>query len=194
MPASATVTLLGHELKVLEGVNAAVIAAEGSGQSGAGEDDSDDEPETYRVRVSSARNGPVKANTTWAEARQVVTLTVSPQGGYGLNQLTVTSSRGKEMSLTDMGGGKFSFRMPTADVEITAAFLPAGQNHPVMSFADVTEWDWYHSAVHYVYENGMMSGTTDTAFSPDMETTRGMIVTVLHRMEGTPQALSLIHI
>lgn len=188
MPASATVTLLGHELKVLEDANAAVIAAEGPGQSGAGEDDSDDEPDTYRVRVSSSRNGTVKANTTWAEARQVVTLTVSPQEGYGLNKLTVTSARGKEMSLTDMGGGTFSFRMPTADVEITAAFLPAGQNHPVMSFADVTEWDWYHSAVHYVYENGMMSGTTDTAFSPDMETTRGMIVTVLHRMEGTPQA------
>lgn len=55
-----------------------------------------------------------------------------------------------------------------------------------MPFTDVKETDWFYEAVQYVYENGMMSGTGNTTFSPDTTTTRGMIVTILHRMEGIP--------
>lgn len=187
MPDSVTVTLLGHELKTLSGADGVAVSAAEEARS-VPDDDDDDGPETYRVRVSSARHGTVKANMTWAEAREAVTLTVTPEEGYGLNKLSVTASGGREMALTDMGGGKYTFRMPAGSVEVTAAFLEAGKNHPVMSFSDVTEWDWYHSAVHYVYENGMMTGTSDTTFSPGMNTSRGMIVTVLHRMEATPEA------
>ena len=55
-------------------------------------------------------------------------------------------------------------------------------------FTDVKEADWFYDAVRYVYENGMMSGTGASTFSPDTTTTRGMIVTILHRMEGMPSA------
>ena len=48
--------------------------------------------------------------------------------------------------------------------------------------------DWFHDAVTYAYENGMMEGTSDTAFSPSMTTTRGMIVTILWRLEDSPEA------
>ena len=57
-----------------------------------------------------------------------------------------------------------------------------------MPFADVENTDWFYDAVEYVYDNGIMSGTGDTTFSPDIATTRSMIVTILHRMEGTPSA------
>lgn len=185
MPSDVTVTLLGHELKSLAEANGTIVSVSEQIRDS---DDDDDGPDTYRVRVSSTRHGEVKADKTWAEARETVTLTVTPEEGYGLNKLNVTAPGEREMDITDMGGGKYTFRMPGASVEITATFLEAGQNHPVMSFADVTEWDWFHSAVHYVYENGMMSGTSDTTFSPDMDTSRGMVVTVLHRLEGTPEA------
>ena len=183
MPTEVTVTLLGHELRTLATADTLVIPATRQAQ-----DNADDEPETYRVRVSSARHGMVTADMTWAMSRELVTLTVTPEEGYGLNQLNVTAYGGREMDITDMGGGKYTFRMPAGAVEVTAVFLEAGQNHPVMAFEDVTEWDWFHSAVHYVYENGMMSGTSDTEFAPNVVTTRGMVVTVLHRMEGTPTA------
>lgn len=58
-----------------------------------------------------------------------------------------------------------------------------------LPFTDVDTTDWYYGAVQYAYENGMMSGTSTTAFSPDGTTTRGMIVTILHRMEDTPTAV-----
>ena len=61
----------------------------------------------------------------------------------------------------------------------------ANGHHP---FTDVSDDAWYSSAVQYVYEHGMMTGTNSngTEFSPDIPTSRGMIVTILHRLEGTP--------
>ena len=55
-----------------------------------------------------------------------------------------------------------------------------------LPFEDVGADDWFCDDVRYVYENGLMNGTEETRFSPYLSTTRGMIVTVLYRMEGTP--------
>lgn len=57
-----------------------------------------------------------------------------------------------------------------------------------LPFTDVNTSDWFYDAVQYAYEKGMMNGTSSTTFAPDNTTTRGMIVTILHRMEGTPDA------
>ena len=48
--------------------------------------------------------------------------------------------------------------------------------------------DWFHENVVYVYENGLMNGTSDTLFTPYGTVTRGMIVTILHRLEGEPES------
>ena len=53
-------------------------------------------------------------------------------------------------------------------------------------FLDVASDDWFCDAVAYVYTNGIMAGTGNDTFSPYTPTTRGMIVTMLHRMEGCP--------
>ena len=59
-------------------------------------------------------------------------------------------------------------------------------------FVDVVCGAWYESTVRYAAEAGLMAGTGDGRFSPEVTTTRGMIVTILHRMEtgvsdqGTP--------
>lgn len=58
----------------------------------------------------------------------------------------------------------------------------------VNPFIDVKEDSWFYDAVKYVYENDLMKGTSDKTFSPDGITTRGMIVTILHRLEGSPSA------
>ena len=54
-------------------------------------------------------------------------------------------------------------------------------------FTDVPADSWYADAVDYVTENGLMNGTGETIFGPDETTTRGMIVTILYRMEGEPE-------
>lgn len=57
-----------------------------------------------------------------------------------------------------------------------------------MDFPDVAESDWCYSAARYVYEKGMMRGVADGRFAPEQTTDRGMIVSILHRLEGRPQA------
>ena len=53
-------------------------------------------------------------------------------------------------------------------------------------YADVDAGSWYAQAVEYVRDNGLMSGTSDTTFTPDGAMTRGMLVTTLYRAAGSP--------
>ena len=71
--------------------------------------------------------------------------------------------------------------------------IPAGQpaqlpQNPnageTLPFTDVNANSWYYSGVKYAYENGLMNGTGTGTFSPNADTTRGMIVTMLARLEG----------
>ena len=55
--------------------------------------------------------------------------------------------------------------------------------HP---FTDVPEGAWYYDAALWAYREGLMAGTTKTTFSPDVATTRGMVVTILWRQAGAP--------
>ena len=53
-----------------------------------------------------------------------------------------------------------------------------------LPFTDVTSGSWYYDGVKYACDNGLMNGTSSNAFSPNADTTRSMIVTILARMEG----------
>ena len=54
-------------------------------------------------------------------------------------------------------------------------------------YSDVADSAWYADAVNYVTEKGMMNGTGNETFSPNGETTRAMVVTILYRLEGSPE-------
>lgn len=54
-------------------------------------------------------------------------------------------------------------------------------------FTDVAETDWFYESVRYAYDRGLMKGTEDGMFSPDMPMQRGMIITILYRLEGEPE-------
>ncbi|MBQ2613905.1 MAG: S-layer homology domain-containing protein [Clostridia bacterium] len=76
---------------------------------------------------------------------------------------------------------------PKPDQEPTEGTKPEPQlwKNP---FQDVKESDWFFENVRYAYENHLMSGTADKVFSPDDTLTRAMLVTVLHRMAGSPES------
>ena len=56
------------------------------------------------------------------------------------------------------------------------------------TFEDVSPEQWFYDEVKYVYDNGLMTGTSDDTFDPNLETTRAMVVTILYRQEGEPAA------
>ena len=147
----------------------------------------------YTVTVADADNGTVTVSPKSAGKGSKVTITVKPDEGYALDSLTVTDKDGKAITLTEAGDGKYTFTMPAGKVSVKAAFTPVEEEpdepEPAeLPFTDVAESAWYYDAVAYVYENGIMEGTGGTLFQPAATTTRGMIVTMLYRLEGEPAA------
>ncbi len=115
-----------------------------------------------------------------------VTITATPDKGYKVDTVTVTDSAGNKLKVEDNGNNTYSYVQPNGKVTITLTFKLADGKLPWNPFADVTKDSWFHEAVKYVYENNLMNGAETCAFEPDASTTRGMIVTVLFRMEGSP--------
>lgn len=54
------------------------------------------------------------------------------------------------------------------------------------AFSDVSETDWYGDEVEYVFQQGLMSGVSNDSFAPQEPVSRGMVVTVLYRLDGSP--------
>ena len=82
--------------------------------------------------------------------------------------------------ITPVGPSKPS--KPTEPTEPSEPSEPVTPAAP--TFNDVTESDWYYDGVKYACDNGLMNGTGEGTFAPKADTTRGMIVTILARMEG----------
>ena len=140
----------------------------------------------YTVSVEDTDNGSVEVSPTRASKGSTVTVTVKPDEGYELDELTVTDKNGESVKLTDKGDGKYTFKMPASKVTVEAVFTAAKVEG--LPFTDVTSGDWFYDAVAYVYDKGMMEGTTDTTFAPTMNLTRSMIAQVLYNLEERPEA------
>ena len=149
--------------------------------SGSGGGDTDP---TYSITLPGrVTGGTVTANKRYAEQGEIFHFTVTPDEGWELDTLTATDSKGKEIDLTHKGGNEYTFKMPAGRVEIEVSFREIAVELP---FTDVPEDAWYADAAAYVYEHGLMAGTSTTAFSPDATTSRSMIATILWRMAGSP--------
>ena len=142
----------------------------------------------YTVSVEDTDNGSVKVSPTRASKGSTVTVTVKPDEGYELDELTVTDKNGDSVKLTDKGDGKYTFKMPASKVTVEAVFTAVEPEPEGLPFTDVTSGDWFYDAVAYVYDKGMMEGTTDTTFAPTMNLTRSMIAQVLYNLEERPEA------
>ena len=141
---------------------------------------------TYAINVEDTRNGTVRASAARAEQGDTVTLTITPDSGYELDRVTVTDRNGDTISLANRGDGRYTFEMPRGNVTVEAVFVRAEEESQSLPFADVTDSAWYANAVRYVYENGIMSGTSDTQFMPNATLTRAMLAQILYAMEDAP--------
>ena len=140
----------------------------------------------YSVGAASVTGGTLQFSSTRAAQGETVTVTATPNSGCLFRSLSVTDGTGREITITDLGGGKWAFTMPASAVTVTASFTPAQSDS--LPFADVGPGDWFRDAAAYVYSRQLMNGTAPDAFSPYETTTRAMIVTILYRYEGSPTA------
>ena len=146
---------------------------------------------SYEIFTKVGENGTISVDR-YATEGDDVTITVSPDEAYLLDELTVTTG-GKEVEVKDNGDGTYTFKMPSADAKIVVTFAEDPDwepepEEPAMPFTDVNDNDWFYDVVLYAYDNGLMTGVSATEFAPNQTTTRGMIVSMLARLEGVTSA------
>ena len=138
---------------------------------------------SFPVKISNSGDGVAKVDKSYASAGDKVTITVTPGRNATVQHITVTDEDGERLKLTENRDGTYSFTMPNGAANVYARFSGSG-----LPFADVPSGSWYYDDVAYVYDTGLMTGLTATTFGPNLSTTRGMIVTILWRMENEPAA------
>lgn len=146
---------------------------------------------------STPDGGKLSVSPKSAARGATVTITVAPDDGYELDQLTVQDRNGKEIAVTAKGSGKYTFTMPAGSVTVKASFkesvwkrgygdCPKDNTCPIPHYTDAKATDWYHDGVHFCLENGLMVGYGDNIFKPNAHTTRSMLIVMLWRLNGSP--------
>ena len=138
----------------------------------------------YRIDVTATEGGAVTKDPAAAKAGETVTLTPTPDAGYEVGEVTVTDRFGNAVAVMENADGTYTFTMPNGQVSVNVTFVEV-QTEP-LPFTDVSETDWFHDAVQYVYDNGLMGGVGDGQFAPNATTNRAMVVTILYRLAGEP--------
>ena len=80
------------------------------------------------------------------------------------------------------------------ELDSSAAYTVCAKDDscPLRAFGDLTATAWYHDGVHYCLENGLMRGVSGGKFLPDGSTTRAQLVTILWRLEGSPETTGAV--
>ena len=130
-------------------------------------------------------NGSMDISSTSAKRGSIVTITVTPDAGYVLDELTVTDKDGKDVALTKKSDTEYTFVMPAGKVEITPSFVKQAEE-PSRVFVDVKTGDYFYDAVQWAVGKGITNGTSAETFSPEAPCTRAQIVTFLWRAAGSP--------
>jgi len=153
--------------------------------SGSSSSSSSSRPSYPITTPDKTENGSVNISSTSAKRGSVVTITVTPDAGYVLDELTVTDKDGKELSLTKKSDTEYTFVMPAGKVEITPSFVKQAEE-PSRVFVDVKTGDYFYDAVQWAVGKGITNGTSAETFSPEDPCTRAQIVTFLWRAAGSP--------
>ena len=187
IPETVTLTIGdGVTLTVENGgtlTNDGEIVVEDGGQLD-GDIDGDDEAVKHRYTVRFDANGGENVASQTVESGAEIELPQAVREGYDFLGWELNDE-------TYAAGEKYTV---TSSVTFTAQWQESdedgdnGDEEWENPYADVTANQWFYAAVQYVSENKLMNGVAENAFGPDIHTTRGMLVTILHRMEGEPQA------
>ncbi len=114
-----------------------------------------------------------------ARAGANVVFSVTPDEGYHVRAVSVTTSRGKAVEVVENADGTSSFKMPSSAVTVSAKFYAC----PSLEFADLDVNEWYYEHIDYVFLNGVMDGAGNGNFEPETIVTRAQMDVILYRYE-----------
>ena len=133
-----------------------------------------------RVTVYGGAHGIARVDDYNPSTGDRVTITVTPDEGYEVDQVLVTTASGKKVPVTRTGENRYVFEMPSDSVSIQVTYKAEEK----VVYTDVSPYAWYAEAVEYVTVQGLMNGVGEGKFAPSATVTRAMVWTVLARMDG----------
>ena len=144
----------------------------------------------YPPTVTEGDGGSVSIDPERPHAGDEVTITPEPDEGKTVDSVTVTDKDGELVEVTDNGDGTWSFTQPSGKVTITVTFVcDGGELCPSAHLTDVDPGEWYHEAIDWAVESGLMSGYDDgsNTFGPDDTLTRAQLAQILYNQAGRPE-------
>ena len=142
---------------------------------------------TYPPTMDEPENGAVTTSPSRPEEGDAVTITPKPDEGFEVDEILVKDEDGNEIEVTQNPDGTYTFTQPDGKVTVTVTFrCDGGELCPGHHLTDVSKDAWYHAAVDYAVEHGIMEGVSETEFSPNTEVTRAQAVQILYNLEGQP--------
>lgn len=144
----------------------------------------DPDPVTsYTITVTQGVGGKISPSTSSVVEGSDKNFTITANEGYRISDVLVD---GRSVGAVST----YTFKNVTAKHSITAKFEKVEGITNVGGFIDVKSTDWFAKAVQYAVDEGLMNGTSSNTFTPNGDTTRGMIVTILYRQAGSPRVKS----
>lgn len=119
--------------------------------------------------------------------REPVDIEIVPYDGFEVDKVVLKDKKGNAIAVTKKSDTVYTFEQTeegAASLEVYCRLIEENEWHN--PFYDVYSGAWYYDAVRYVYENGLIAGVASDCFAPDMDTSRGQLVTMLWRMAGEP--------
>ena len=133
----------------------------------------------YTITASAGTGGSISPSGSVSVREDTdKTFTITPDSGYHISDVLVD---GKSV------GAVTSYTFDNVQKRHTIEAIFAKENPDTGNpFTDVHPDDWFYNDVMFVYQNGLMAGTSDTTFSPNAPITRAQVAVIFYRMAGSP--------
>ena len=139
------------------------------------------EEQFFTITVKQSAGGTITPDTCQVKKGESQTFAIQAAANYELTDVLVDGESVGAVS-------EYTFEKVRKNHTIEARFKAVDDGDTGVSFTDVPAGAWYAEAVAYVTEQGLMNGTAENTFSPMLSMSRSMLVTVLYRLAGEPDA------
>lgn len=193
VPSGAMVPNEDNYNKEIIYVNGLLTVSPKNGSTGNNSGGSSNNGTVYKINTDDVGNGVVSVSPVYAKKGEIVTITVTPDEGYKLRNISVYDNLGNEIEVKYVSLNRYTFKMPHGSVKINPVFVKAGEEEfsgnldkTDLIFTDVCKSNYYYDAVLWAMNKGITSGISPTIFGSNENISRAQMVTFLWRAAGSP--------
>lgn len=136
----------------------------------------------YMSNSKITGNGTISLSNENPIVSEVVTIRTSPSNGYVTSFVGVVDSTNKDILCVKVSDNVYQYTQPSSNVTIHTVYYDV--ENTVNNYTDINYEDWYAAYASYAIEKGLMNGTAQGVFDPNIATSRGMVALILANVSG----------